>query len=219
MTADPLAGGTGGQRSEQTTRAPEQGDMGIGADQGIVPIALADQDQRQGVKPASTGSEQHQHRPDQRCMQQHGNAHAGTQQHHPAAAEQGLPRHPVGQPADGQLQGGIAHHHGADHDQRQLLREAFAQQVDRQQGQDHGLEGGEQHHRPGNRRRGSAERQDAPPGSTLRIDLGRAIMAQQQQTARHQQARGEPEAVVALGAYQGQQQRPAQLAKGEAGAV
>ena len=159
MAAQPLADGARGQRPDQATQAPQLSDVGVGTHQFIIAVTLADHDQRQGEQTTGAGTEGNEHRPDQRRVQEQRYRQAGQQQHHATTAEQGLPRHAVGQPADGQLQRGIADHHHADHDQRHLLGEALAQAVDRQQGQHHRLEGGEQHYRPGNRRQLAAEHQ------------------------------------------------------------
>ncbi|MNN27438.1 hypothetical protein D3C81_1409740 [compost metagenome] len=53
----------------------------------------------------------------------------------------------------------------------------------------------------------------------MATDRRRTVATEQQQAAEHQQAGGQPEALVADGAQHAEQQRPAQLAEGEAGAV
>src|SRR5690606_10852562 len=59
MAADPLAGRSRGQRTEQAANAPQLRNMGIGAHQLAVPIPFADQNQRQGEQATGAGPEQY----------------------------------------------------------------------------------------------------------------------------------------------------------------
>ncbi|MNJ61063.1 hypothetical protein D3C77_568320 [compost metagenome] len=152
-------------------------------------------------------------------MHQRRNQQTRQQQRHRAAAEQGAPRHAVGERTDRQLQHSITDHHSTDHEQRQLGAEALLQAVDRQQRENHRLESGKQGDGPGDHRQVFTEADQVAQTHRTGLAARRTTAPDQGQRSHQHQADADPETQIVVAANQPEQQRSGQLTEGVAAAI